>query len=403
MDIEQEFRDPRLLSARLAFHGKVIAEEEAAEAICDRVLRGPSRWWRNALFQEEGFRTAGMVAILFQRMDEPLQKSLPDALVLSELAIEVANAIETDEYPYDHVQKIRGQALREHAYVLTCIGRHREAGRIADLAGVFLKQIPIPDPELARLDLVRSNIARVGEDYDAAIAFARRAGETFLRFGSRSSWLKALDYEGAAYFMAGNPGRGLEVWGSMKAYERLLTREHRAAWFHNMGLCAGATGKFDEAARCYARAAAEFDRLGLTVNRVKSDYAIGLAMIASARHEDAAAVLEKTAGQFSALGLESDAALAALARAEALLAIGRAGEVPAISRDLIERFTRAGIKGAAMTALAYLRESLAIGHATPESVRHIHDFLRDTNMGSTRAFVPHSGSSVMVVAERLDV
>ena len=36
-----------------------IPEEEEAAAICDRVLKGPSRWWRNALFQAGEVHTAG--------------------------------------------------------------------------------------------------------------------------------------------------------------------------------------------------------------------------------------------------------------------------------------------------------------------------------------------------------
>ena len=78
--------------------------------------------------------------------------------------------------------------------------------------------------------------------------------------------------------------------------------------------------------------------------------------------------------------MENDAALAAPTRVEALFAAGRPSEVPAICRMLIERFTRAGNGGAAMTALSFLRETVASGHATPLSVRLVRDFIRDTTM-----------------------
>jgi len=70
---------------------------------------------------------------------------------------------------------------------------------------------------------------------------------------------------------------------------------------------------------------------------------------------------------------------AMILRNHGLLVVGRTDEVPAICRTLIERFTRAGMGGSAMTALAFLRETVATGHATPDLVRHVHDFLRDVS------------------------
>ena len=78
------------------------------------------------------------------------------------------------------------------------------------------------------------------------------------------------------------------------------------------------------------------------------------------------------------LGLP-DERVTALELAENLLVVGRTDEVPAICRTLIDRFTRAGMGGSAMTALAFLRETVATGHATPALVRHVHEFLRDVS------------------------
>ena len=157
-----------------------------------------------------------------------------------------------------------------------------------------------------------------------------------------------------------------------------LTSEMQARRLHNIGLCASALGDFAEAVRSYAAAGQELERLGFLVDRVKCRHSLGVAMYEAGRHSDAIDVLEKAQEELDALGLEGDAALAALTRVEALLAAGRPGEVPAICRMLIERFTRAGNNGAAMTALAFLRETVAYGHATPNSVRMVRDLVRDT-------------------------
>jgi tetratricopeptide (TPR) repeat protein len=391
---ERELLAPERVSERLEFHRRLVAEQEAAAAICDRVLTGPPAWWANAVKAEEGACTAGMVATLIERSEAALRRSTHDALVLSEIALGIANLIETNDYLYDHVQKLRGQALRQQAFVLSSRGELKPAARTAGLSRLLLRQIPIPDLELARLDLVDSDVARRGEKYDDAIASARRGGQTFLDFGQRTSWLKARNYEAAAFYSAGNPASALDIWRAMERYSDLLTAEFQAVRLHNMGICARATGRFEEAVRCYARAATEFDRLGLTVNRIKCGYSIGLALSSIGRHDEAIVVLGKAADEMDAVGLDEDAALAKLARVEALLALGRAGDVPSICRDLVERFTRAGIHGAAMTAIAFLRETVATGHATPASVRGIRDFVSDTTFRGARALVAYRESSL---------
>jgi len=388
MDILSEFGDPDRISARQAFHRRVIAEEEAARAICDRALAGPSSWWHNALRKDEGSRTAGMVEILIQRAGEAVARSPLDSLAIAEIAVDIANDIECREYPYDHVFKIRGQALRRKAFVLSYLGRLREAEQVADNAEHYLKQIPVAPIELARLDLVRSNIAENMGKYPEAIAAARRAGVSFLQFGERDSWLKAIDFEAGALFSSHDYRGALQVWRSKDQYLHLLSEEGRAAHLHNLGLCAAEAGEFNEAARSYALAAEAFDRLGLPANRVKCRASLGAALHNASRHDEAITLLGQVWEELDALGMEGDGTLIALLLAESLLIVGRTGEVPKIARQLIERCNRAGMTAGAMTALAFLRETVATGHVTASLVRHIRVFMTDTKLGRERHFEP---------------
>jgi tetratricopeptide (TPR) repeat protein len=403
MERLEEFHDPERISERLAFHRNAIAEEQEAKQICDAMLTGPSQWWGNALRGVEGSGTAGMVTILIERSEAVLRHTPPDALALSEIAVGIAARLDPNHYPYDHVLKLRGQAMRQQAFVLSCMGLLMDASRIADMAGMFLEQIPVPLIELARLDLVRSNITRNMGNYDKAIEYARRAGETYHDFGNRRGWLKAIDFEAAAYYSAQNYPGALELWQSMGECADLLAREQEAGRLHNIGICASATGDFAEAVRSFAAAGEEFESLGLLVNRVKCRYSLGLAMHEAGKHVDAIVVLEKAEEELEALGMESDAALAALTRVEALYAAGRPDEVPKICRTLIERFTRAGQNAPAMTALAYLRETVATGHATPASVRLVHDFIRDIARGrSASKSLPYAEKLLSDSTTRLD-
>ena len=357
----------------------------------NRVVAGEctpaTRWWRNALTQDAAYRTAGMVEILIQRSEELYGRSPLDAFAVSEIAVEIADAISIVAYPYDHVAKIRGRALREKAYLLSYLGRLPEAKEVAELSDRYLQQIPVPPPEVARLDLVRSNIAREQRDYDDAVAFARRAAETFLWFGNRGGWLKARSYEAVARLGAGDYRQALDVCRSMEPYLDEMTPEHRAARLHNMGLCATENREFDEAARAYAGAAEAFVSLGNIVNGVKCRRSAGYSFLCAGKPAKAIPLLESAREKLEELGMEMDAALAALQLVEALMLVGDTEEVPEICRNLIERFTRAGIRGGAMTALAFLRETVAVGHATPASVKHVHEFIQITRIHGERPFV----------------
>jgi tetratricopeptide (TPR) repeat protein len=388
MDIQREFGDPERVAARIEFHQRVIAEEESARTVCDRVLAGPSRWWGNAMRQADGTRTAGMVAVLMERSESVFPSSPLDALALSEIAVEIAKSIPLDAYPYDHAVKVRGQAFRRQAYVLSFLGRLTAAAKAADRSAFYLDQIPVPPPELARLDLVRSNIARNMEKYGEAIEHARRAGERFLQFGDREGWLKAVDSEAGALYSSHDYRAALAAWRSMEQYSAEMSAPFRAAWLHNIGLCADDAGNFDEAARAYAVAAEAFERLGAAVYRTKCRCSMGRCLLSAGKAHESIPLLASARGEFEAFGMEIDTALAALLLAEALLVAGRPSEVPAICRNLIEQFTRAGITGGAMTALAYLRESVAMGHGTPMLVRHVHRFIRDLDLGLEQPFAP---------------
>ena len=162
----------------------------------------------------------------------------------------------------------------------------------------------------------------------------------------------------------------------MEPYVKEMTPEHRAARLHNMGRCATERGDFDEAAEAYARAAEVFASLGNVVNGVRCRCSAGYSFLCDGKPTKAIPLLESARAQYEELGMEIDAAIAALQLVEALMLAGTTAEVPAICRHLIERFMRAGIKGSAMTALAFLREMLATGHATPVVVKHVHEFIQ---------------------------
>lgn len=362
--------------ALTAFKRRLEAEDSEASALLDGLLQGPSKWWANAI-RKSGVRTAGVVRELLQRKRDLLDRTPLDSLILTQAACEIADGLAVTAYPSDFVITVRAQAMRDHAYGLSFVGRFREATTMADRSERLLQQTPIPDYELARLDLVRANICRLTERVEEAVTFAARAAQTFERFGDRRMLVTARIYIGAMHFERREFAQAYEAWSVIGADAALAGDAARVGLTHNLGVCAMELGRLEEAATTLSAALREFDLLGMDVYRAKSRLALAGTVAAAGRHFEAIPMLRAARSEFEELGMEGTAALAALQLAEELLITNQRDEVPVICRALIEQFTRAGMGGSALTALAFLRETLASGHATPKHVRHVYEFIRD--------------------------
>jgi tetratricopeptide (TPR) repeat protein len=369
---------PERIAVLATFKQRLDDEDSAANKVLDEVMKGPSAWWTNAV-RKSGLRTAGLIRQLLGRMRTVADRTLADALILTTVANEIAESVTVTDYPSDFVITLRAQALRDHAWVLSASGRFREALSFADRAERLLLQTPIPDYELARLDLVRTGIYRFTDRADEAITLSRRAASTFERFGDRRMFVTARLYEGAMLFARNEYAPALDAWKSIDGDPSIADQSTRIMVQQNIGLCYRELGRIDEAIEALTMASAEWELLGSEVKSAECRWSLATTVASAGRHENAITLFRSTWTEFERLGMEAHATLSALELAEALLIVGRTDEVPAICRTLIDRFTRAGMGGSAMTALAFLRETVATGHATPALVRHVHEFLRDVS------------------------
>ena len=375
--------------ARLtSFKQRLDAEDAAAKESIATLLKGPSAWWRNAVRKSPAAFTAGMVRQLLAKMRELHDRAPADALVVTSLATELANGLSIKEYPSDYVITLRAQTLRDHAYVLSIIGRYPDAEAAVEQAERLIRQTPIPDYELARLDLVRAGIYRTIDRIAEATGAAARAADTFLRFGDQPGWVNARIYQGAMLYQAKSFSDALAVWQSVENRAGLVSDTTRVLLSHNIGMCYRDMGDLDRAVHYISAAAKEFEFLGLDAHRAKSRWALATTLTVAMRYEDAIPLFQSTWRDLERLGMEIDAALVALELAETLLLARRVDEVPNICRSLLDRFTRAGMNERALTALAFLRETVASGHVTPLHVRHVHDFLRDVPGDRERLLAP---------------
>lgn len=372
---------------------RLASEDARARVVLDDVLSKPSTWWRNTIWNSEGGRTAGMVRQLLDRYGSLLNSSPAKAIDVTTLAMEISDDLSIVEYPSDFVIGLRAQSLRSYAYVLWIMGKNREALAATDRAeGLFL-QTPLPNYEMARLGLVRAHIYSSMERTAEAIELTRASAETFAEYGDRSRYLDAKTTEAIMQFRNGAHAEALAVWQSVE-HDPSLSDLTRVRVVHNIGVAHREMGHVNEAVDYLTRAAAEFEMLGITTERTRARWAMGQLLASANRIPDSLPVLRQAWREFEELGMEADAALAALELAEGLLTLGQPAEVPAICRTLLDRFTRAGMTSRAITALAFLREAIAIGQATPAHVRHVHDFLRGLPAQAARLFAPPPAGSL---------
>jgi tetratricopeptide (TPR) repeat protein len=373
-----------------AFADHARQEEERAAALCDQILTGPAQWWRQRLFNTEGAATAGMVKQLLDKMRVLLERSPANALQATSLAIEVANGLDITTYPSDYVVKLRAQAHRDHAYVLSFMGRFPEALDCADRAKRLFDQTPLPEYDLARLALVKATILQFVERSSEAAALAQQAGDTFLRFGDRARYLTARITEANVLYNSGAIERALEIWKSVE-HDPALEGVNAIRVTQNIALGLTDTGRPAEAIDYIQRCVAEYALLGMETERTRSRAMLAHALMALGKHHEAIPALRQAWREFEQLELIGDAGLMALILAEALMATDQPEDVPAICRDVIAQFTRSGMASRAITALSFLREAVAIGQASPSLVRHVHAFLRELPAEQPRLFAPPPG------------
>jgi len=370
------------------FAQRARIEEQAAVALCDEILTGPAAWWQQRLRQSGRAFTAGMVKQLLDRMRPMLGSSPASALQITALAIEVGNALDVAEYPCDYVIKLRAQAYRDHAYVLSFMGRYPEALEYVDRSKRLFDQVPLPEYDLARLALVKASILRWIDRIDEAVELIRCAGDTFLRFGDRSRYVVARQTEASTLYVRGSIEEALGIWKEVEAGGHSPDEHTSVRLAHNIALCYSDLGRPAEAIPYIQRCIIEYEMLGVEAERTRSRWLLGHALVACNRYADATPILRQTWREFEQLDLIGDAGLVALELAETLLVLGQRDEVPSICRDVIGQFTRAGMASRALTALSFLREAVAMGQASPSLVQHVSNFLRQLPAEQPRLFAP---------------
>jgi tetratricopeptide (TPR) repeat protein len=373
---EAPVRLPQRMVELQSLAGRLVEETRKGAALLDSLANTPSAWWRTAVMKSPDGRNAGVVRQLLERMRTELHRAPARALELTSLAADIANDISLIDYPSDFVISLRSDAWRDHAFVLQFLGRFREATAALDEAERLQRETAIPEYGLARILLVRANILTSTDRQNEAIECAAEAAKIFLEFGDRAKYAAARITQASMLHGYGAVREALEIWEAIKN-EESLDELNRTLIIYNLGLGYREVGNTAKAVEHITLSIAEYELLGMATEATRARWALGQTLISAGKLTAAAALFDRAWKDFEDLGMEGDAALVALELAETLLVIGQAERVPQICRTILDRFTRAGMTSRAITALAYLREVVALGKAQPPVFRQVREFLRD--------------------------
>jgi tetratricopeptide (TPR) repeat protein len=370
----------------------LLSEDTSAETDLESFLASPAAFRRANIATLPLFHTAGAVRFLCKTARELRERQPMFAMNVADAASAITEQLSPARYPSVLLEDLRGTAWLERANVLRYLGRFPEALDALDLAERAFAQTPVAPFSIALVRYLRSIVYSETDRLEEALVLSRQAARVFRQFGEDDRYVHAKIVEASILYFQNQYRQARELFLSLvRVAKNLGEAATLASLYQNLANCALQLDDLDEAADYFSRALSLYEALGLETERIRTRWNIGRLQIASGDVDAGMARLRDARRELEQIGARSDAALAALDLVEALLASGgehRTREAIELCTGLVESFTEVGMTGSAMTALAYLREAVATGRATPKLVREVRVYLQDREADGRAPFVP---------------
>src|ERR1051325_940134 len=294
-------RTPAGIAAMETLSARLAVEDEAAAELLRDIEKTPVAWWRTAIVKSPVARSAGIVRQLLEQMRRVIPTSPLNALECTAIAVDLSNELGVSDHPCDFAISLRADALRDHAFMLSFLGRTHEALAALDRAETLLRQLPVPDFHLARTKLVRATIYVVIERRPEAIALAHEAGETFLAYGERSRYVDARSTEASMLHEHGATREALGIWESI-SNDPALADATRVAIVHNMGLAHRELGNAARSVELITQAIAEYELLGMETQATYARWGLASTLVSAGRLAESIALFDDAWKTFERLG-----------------------------------------------------------------------------------------------------
>jgi len=376
--------DPAILAAVRDAGARVEREDAAATAIVDSLLEGPREQWMARLNEHPEWRSAGLARKLCSMSYPALDRMPPDALVITEMAIDVAESVQPDA-------QLRGTAWRERAYALFYVGRFPEALAACDRADAAFEGCIGDDYERARVALTRALALRPLDRTGEAESHARWAANVFGEYGDIERVVLAVITGVQMLVKRNNYRAALDQLLELDAmHGDALSPQARATLEGNLGYCYRMLGDVERSIAHYQLASALHQELGSATESLRDRWNVAALLAVAGKTEEAYRALEQIRPQFVGFGMMSETDVLDLELIELLVAMERHDEAIAICLELRSRLAASGLATStrALTAVAYLTEALESRAATAKAVRHVRDYVRRLPAEPELLFLP---------------
>jgi tetratricopeptide (TPR) repeat protein len=388
-DVWEQTEGSATMDSLLAMAAQIAAEDAEADELLKSLLQAPAVTAWTKIQNIKRYRTGGVVRRLNAHAFSIFESEPLDALTFADAAISVAEALPDDLYPGHAVNELRGTAWIQRANALRLLGRFDAALDALTHAERAYRRLTSWALGLATVAFVRATVLNEQQRPDEAATMAAHAERTFAHLGDDERRMRALFLRAYITFEQHHLVEATTLFEQVLAHGEAI---NDAVWIARacqaLGNCFLDRQNIGEASIHFHRSLALFAELGITSERVRTEWGIARMLLAVGKHADAVRRLRHVTAAFEDVGMVTDAALAGLDVADGLLVLERTHEIIEFAAHLFRVFTDAGMLTGALTAIAYIKEAAAAGTLTPTHLDAVRRFLRRAERQPELLFVP---------------
>lgn len=335
------------------------------------------------------FRTGGVARLLCKRANGMCIRKPLYALTLAEAAVRISADLPDASYPRATIHELRGEAWKEQANALYCLGRFDDA--LAALACSEKEYLLLSHEGigLTAVRYVRASVFYAQEQLDAADQLASESAKAALHLGATDRYMRAQHLRGEIRFHRGDIAAAVELFDSVLRYGK---SQNDAVWIaresHNLGICYVELANAPEADLHLSTALRVFTELNFAAEVVRTNWTSARLTFLQGNPREAIRRLREVIRSLTREGMLTDAALAAVHLAEMLDATDCRSEIPKVLGDVVQTFIGAGKLTGALAALAYLKQAAADSSVPSSVFSYVRMFITRADRQPELLFVP---------------
>jgi tetratricopeptide (TPR) repeat protein len=285
-----------------------------------------------------------------------------------------------------------GRTFLDRAFALRHLGRFPEAFRMLDRAEEFFRSTPYCIHELAQAWYERAAVHfRTGED-DPAAVLAKQARSVYTLTTDRRRAAKARMLEACILVDARKFRPARDAFReSLAAFKAFGDQESLGSAYLNLGNTEMHLGRLTSARNSMLHALRIFTKLELRGEIIRVRWNLAHLDTFHGDADKGFALLRQARADFANLRMPAEAARVGLDIVKALFGNDAAArEAATLARTIVTEFENSGATRNAVEALAYLRDALARGKATPQLVDDVGRFVDRAPRHTDAIFTPSS-------------